>query len=164
MLSPHVISKLNDLGSPAIGLHIRMGDFRELKAGEDFNKVGAVRTPESYFIDMINLIRKINGAQLPVTIVTDGYRHELEGLLALQNIKIMEGNPDIVDMLVLSRSKIIITSASSTFSYWAGFLSDVPVIVHPSLRNLKLRPDGFYEGPLEESNESLVKYIKDLPS
>jgi hypothetical protein len=164
MLSPHVVSRLNELSEPSIGLHIRMGDFRELKAGEDFNKVGAVRTPEAYFVDMINLIRKIHGSPLHVTIVTDGYRHELEGLLALKNVEILEGNSDIVDMLVLSRSKIIVTSASSTFSYWAGFLSDVPVIVHPSLKNLKLRPEGFYEGPLEERNETLVEYIKALPS
>lgn len=164
MLSPHIISKLALLKSPSIGIHIRMGDFRELKAGEDFNKVGAVRTPESYFIETINLIRQINGAALPVTIVTDGYRQELQGLLSLPNVDVLEGNPDVVDMLVLSKSKIIITSASSTFSYWAGFLSDVPVIVHPSIRQIKFRPNGFFEGPLEVDNPSLMEYIKAIPS
>lgn len=164
MLSPHIVSKLAQIKPPAIGIHIRMGDFRELKAGEDFNKVGAVRTPESYFTETINLIRQINGAALPVTIVTDGYRRELQGLLSLPNVEILEDNPDVVDMLVLSKSKVIITSASSTFSYWAGFLSDAPVIIHPSIRDIKLRPNGFYEGPLETGTPYLIEYIKAIPS
>ncbi|HAN39753.1 MAG TPA: hypothetical protein DCQ29_12685 [Chitinophagaceae bacterium] len=48
-LSANVKSELASKQSPEIGVHIRMGDFRSLKAGEDFKNVGAVRTPETYF-------------------------------------------------------------------------------------------------------------------
>ncbi len=142
---------------PIIGVHIRMGDFRKLKAGEDFSQVGATRTPEDYFIDCINQIRSINGSNLPVSIFTDGYRHELQNLLALENVEIIEGNKDIVDMLLLSRSKIIVTSAGSTFSYWSGFLADAPLIMHPDHIYAPIRPtnvnEKFYEGPLVQNNQ-----------
>jgi hypothetical protein len=57
----------------------------------------------------------------------------------------------MADMLVLSKSKIIITSMGSTFSYWAAFLSDADVInnpldVHPRLRN----ENNLFEGTLED--------------
>jgi hypothetical protein len=143
-----------------------MGDFRKLQAGEDFAKSGAVRTPETYFIEMIKAIREINGSNLPVSVFTDGYRSELKDLLSLENITMIEGNRDIVDMLLLSRSKIIVTSAGSTFSYWSAFLADVPVVRHSEHLHQSIRPlsvnANYYEGPLmvNDVNSLLVKNIR----
>ena len=165
ILRKEIVDEVNSKDSPVIGVHIRMGDFRKLKEGEDFSQVGATRTPEDYFIDCIKKIRSINGSTLPVSIFTDGYRHELKELLALKDVDIIEGNRDIVDLLLLSKSKIIITSAGSTFSYWSGFLSDGPVIMHPDHIYAPLRPETvnkkFYEGPLggDSQPELLVKNI-----
>ena len=165
ILRKEIVDDVASKKAPVIGVHIRMGDFRKLKEGEDFSQVGATRTPENYFIDCIRQIRSINGSCLPVSIFTDGYRHELENLLALENIEIVEGNKDIVDLLLLSRSKIIVTSASSTFSYWSGFLADAPLIMHPDHIYASIRPaevnERFYEGPLKPNNqpELLVKNI-----
>src|SRR5882724_3062220 len=131
LISKPILEKLKTQSSPCIGVHIRMGDFRKLQKGEDFKKVGAVRTPEEYFIGTINTIRKMNGEELPVSVFTDGYRDELEKLFSLPGVKMVEGNEDIVDMLLLSKSKIIVTSAGSTFSYWAGFLSDAILVLNP---------------------------------
>jgi len=170
ILRKEIVDEVNFKDPPVIGVHIRMGDFRKLKQGEDFSQVGATRTPEDYFIDCINKIRSINGSTLPVSIFTDGYRHELKELLALKDVDIVEGNRDIVDLLLLSRSKIIITSAGSTFSYWSGFLSDGPVIMHPDHIYAPLRPETvnkrFYEGPLGGDNqpELLVKNIVEINS
>jgi len=156
ILKSSVIDLLNKQIPPIIGVHIRMGDFRKLKEGEDFRKVGGVRTPEDYFVDIVQKIREINGKDLPVTVFSDGYIHEFENLFSLGNIKLMEGNPDIVDLLLLSKSKIIITSAGSTFSYWAGFLSDTPMIMHPDHIHKSIRPDtvnsNFYEGYMDLYN------------
>jgi len=170
ILRREIIDEVNSKTSPVIGVHIRMGDFRKLKQGEDFSQVGATRTPEGYFIDCINKIRSINGSTLPVSIFTDGYRHELKELLALKEVEIIEGNRDIVDLLLLSRSKIIITSAGSTFSYWSGFLADAPVILHPDHIYAPLRPESvnkkFYEGPLGGNSqpELLIKNIAAINS
>jgi hypothetical protein len=68
-------------------------------------------------------------------------------------------------LILLSRSKIIITSAGSTFSYWAGFLSDSPIIMHPDHIHHSIRlshESGYYEGPFDSENISLIDYIKKI--
>lgn len=164
MIKPEIAVQVNALNAPCIGVHIRMGDFRALKEGEDFSTVGAVRTAENYFIDVINSIRELHGSSLPVAVFTDGHKKELASILSLQNVALVEGNSDLVDLLLLSRSKIIVTSAGSTFSYWSAFLSDAAVIMHPDHLHQSLRPDETnekrYEGPLDFENELLLKNIK----
>ena len=150
MLRSPIRERLQKETAPLIGVHIRMGDFRKLQQGENFANVGAVRTPELYFVDIIESIRKINGRELPVAVFTDGYKEELEKLLLLQDVKIVEGNPDIIDLLLLAKSKIIVTSAGSTFSYWSGFLSEAALIIHPDHLHQSIRPEEtnqrWYEG------------------
>ena len=166
LISADVLEKVKQFTRPCIGVHIRMGDFRKLKEHEDFSKVGAVRTPEKYFIEVINSIRKIHGTNLPVSVFTDGFRKEFEELFTLNNICLVEGNSDIVDLLLLSRSKIIVTSAGSTFSYWAGFLSEACLIMHPAHVNTFIRPanvsDKLYQGAFDPSNSLLVNSIMNI--
>jgi hypothetical protein len=156
MIHDRIKTRLAELPPPSIGMHIRMGDFRKLKANEDFKRVGAVRTPEIYFVEMLSAIRKVHGSDLPVLIFTDGYKKEFETIFSFANTSMVEGNADIVDMLLLSRSKIIIASAGSTFSYWSGFLSNAPVILHPDHLHAPLRPEQInelsYEGPFNTEN------------
>ena len=155
-LGEKIKKKVQELKSPCIGVHIRMGDFKKLKEGEDFRKVGATRTEESYFIEKINQIRQINGSCLPVAVFTDGYRSEFSQLFNLPEVKLVEGNPDIVDLIHLSKSKVIVASANSTFSYWAGFLSEAPIILHPDHLHAALRPANInttsYEGPIPHNH------------
>jgi hypothetical protein len=157
-INPAILDELDHADSPVIGVHIRMGDFRKLNSGEDFSKTGAVRTPEEYFVKTIQLLRKIAGKELAVSLFTDGYRHELGRVMGLRNIELVEGNPDILDMLQLSRSQVIVSSAGSTFSYWAGFLSQASLIMHPDHIHEPIRPDElnakYYEGALSEDSVS----------
>ena len=147
-------------------MHIRLGDFRKLSAGEDFARVGNVRTPDEYFLEVIQTIRHIHGSLLPVSIFSDGYKTELEQVLALPRVQWMEGNSDIVDLLLLSKSRLIVASAGSTFSYWAGFLSEGPLILHPDHIHrrirLNLNSDQWYEGPLMPEHPLLTKKIKEI--
>lgn len=164
MLTPEVRNELDKYNTPCIGVHIRMGDYRKLKPGEDFSKVGFVRTPEQYFTDVITKMRQVAGSNLPVSVFTDGYEHELEHLLSLDNISVVKGNPDIIDLLLLSKSRLIITSAGSTFSYWAGFLSDAPLIMHPDHIHQSIRPAAMgvdvYEGKFDQHHPVLIHNIK----
>ena len=165
LLRNEVKVELENLKAPIIGVHIRMGDFRKLKENEIFSEVGAVRTPLDYFISIIRSIRLISGHPLQVSVFTDGFRHELSSIFELDNIVLIEGNRDIVDLLLLSKSKIIITSAGSTFSYWAGFLSDVPIIMHPDHIHEPLRSNKeieMYEGMFDLNNPKLIEYIKNI--
>ena len=163
-LNKQVKQSVDQLSAPGIGVHIRMGDFRKLHQGEDFSKVGAVRTPEDYFIDVISQLRAMHGSCLPVSVFTDGYPHELEKLLRLEKVTLVQGNTDIVDMLLLSRSKIVVTSAGSTFSYWSGFLSNAPIVMHPDHIHEPIRSANelhkYYEGPVH--HEVLPVIIKDI--
>ena len=92
----------------------------------------------------------------------------LNSYLHLKIFLMSEGNPDIVDMVLLSRSEIIVTAKGSTFSYWAGFLSDVPVILHPDhIHNYNRLPSEnpeLYEGPMDKNNPLLVKAIQKIKS
>jgi hypothetical protein len=155
LLVPGIKKQLDSLDAPYIGVHIRMGDFRKLMPGDVFSKLGGVRTPEDYFVEVIEKLRAIYGNNVPVAVFTDGYRNEFKKISCLPHLRFIEGNSDMVDLLLLSRSKVIVTSASSTFGYWSGFLSDAPIIIHPDHIHQPLRiqdsKPGMYEGALDDS-------------
>lgn len=69
--------------------------------------------------------------ELPATIFSVGKDEELAPLPAVLGAQWAERNPDIVDLLSMAQSRLIIFSAGSTFGYWAGFLADSPLLLHP---------------------------------
>ncbi len=131
-IRPSVLKTILHRPAPQIGIHIRMGDFRQLKPEDDFTKLGNVRTPMSWFIDIINVVRQLAGYTVPVTIFSDGHDYELVDLLKLTNISRASRNSALSDMFTLSRSKILIASSGSTFSSWASYLGNCPTIWHPA--------------------------------
>jgi hypothetical protein len=150
LLKGDIVSQLNRFQNPVMGVHIRMGDFRKLKEGEAF-RGGHVRTPLQYFTDIVSGLRKLAGKDLPVTLFSDGYPDELKEVTGLPQVNMQGGSPDIVDLLLLSRSRVIVATTGSTFSYWAAFLSDAEVILHPDHIYAPFRPtyltNEHYEGP-----------------
>ncbi len=166
LVRPAILSRLSNLPAPCIGVHIRMGDYKSSSAEAEFGKVGAVRTPLSYFLETINTIRQIHGSNLPVSIFTDGHGEELKQLLSLENTYLVKTDNDLLDLLLLSRSRILVTSADSTFSYWSAFLSAALVIMHPLYIFSALRPEKinatYYEGSLDVKNLRLLELIKSL--
>jgi hypothetical protein len=128
-----------------------MGDFLTLKPEADFSKAGNTRTPLGYFTNIIKCLRAVHGSQVPVTIVSDGSRDQLRELLTLPGVELGARQTAIVDILRMSRSKLLIPSAASSFGYWAGFLGDCAIIMHPDHIHKSIRPDSvnkmFYEGP-----------------
>ncbi len=94
-------------------------------------------------------------------------------VLSAPNVRRSGNNSDIVDLLLLSKSKVVITSRSSTFSYWSGFLADAPMILHPdhgASDHPALRPrninralyEGHAEGETDTWPELLVRNIKGI--
>lgn len=163
-VSDRYLESLNSIEPPVVGVHVRRGDFRELQPGEDFAKVGLVRTPLSYFQDLIRSIRTIHGSEVPVTIFSDGYDQDLADLLTMPNVRRASDNPDIVDLLLLSKSGLIVASAGSTFGYWAGFLADAPLILHPDHIHAPIRPGEvnarYFEGSPGPSVEGWPALLK----
>lgn len=72
--------------------------------------------------------------------------------------------------MLMSKSKIIIASAGSTFSLWAGFVSDAALILHPDHIHAPIRPSSLhtslYEGAAigawETWNPLLIHTIGDI--
>lgn len=149
------LERVNALPKPVISVHVRMSDFRPLRDGEDFARVGAVRTPVGYFTQLIGELRSLAGSELPVTIFSDGHEEELHELLRLNRAQLAAKNPAIVDILSMARSKIIILSAGSTFGMWGAFMSDAAIIHHPQHYHAPVRSsrtESFpFEGPLPQN-------------
>ncbi len=168
ILSESIKNQVLQIASPDIGVHIRMGDFKKFNENSDFSKTGTTRTPEKYFVEVINAIRKVHGSDLHVSVFTDGFKHEFMHLFQLSNITLISGNSDIVDLIMLSKSKIIVASAGSTFSYWAGFLSDAPLIMHPDHIHRPIRHVNdvkkIYEGEFKAGDNLLIDAIKSIKS
>ena len=151
--------------TPVVAVHVRRSDFRELKPGEVHRDSCNVRTPIQYYLRTIELLRSESGQALPVTIFTDGHKEDVLELLALPNVTLADPNPDIVDLLLISRAKCIVVSANSTFSYWAAFLSEALVITNPAheinIRSKDLR-ENFFEGPTHDHLGSCDLFRKNI--
>jgi len=160
LILPKLLKDLEKYPSPVIGVHIRRGDF----------KLGSTITPESFFISSIIAIRNITGKDLAVEVFTDAFPQEIAMLLSLPNVYLAKPKPDILDILLLSRSKICILSIGSTFSFWAGFLSDGILLRHPNEWHPLVRPSDinklYYEAnfdphqPIDNRLIDLITGIK----
>jgi hypothetical protein len=151
MLHPRHRRLLESLPPPVIGVHVRHGDFHPLPPNTVFQG-GGCRTPLDYFVERIEGIRQLHGSQLPVTVFSDGHDDSLADLLRLPAVKRDPPNAAIVDLLQLSRSQVILSSAGSSFSYWAIFLSDVPGLHHPvDQMDRMTRPDAVLRKVFEGS-------------
>jgi hypothetical protein len=167
MLTDARVRELGRQKAAVITANVRMGDFKKLQPNENFAKTGNARTPLTYFHELIENIRKLHGSPLPVEIVTDGSARELGELLALPNVSMAPSRSKIIDILMMGRSKILLCSASSTFSYWAGFLGESALIMHPDHIHQPIRPEAVnrncYEGALTGPPESWPPlFVKNL--
>jgi hypothetical protein len=155
IVAPEILDDVGESAAPLVSIHVRHGDFRGLESGEDFSRVGLVRTPMEYFIKAIRDIREMSGKELPITVFSDGRDEDLGGLLNLPNVKRHPPGPAIADLLLMSRSRVLLPSAGSTFGYWAGFLSDAAILLHPEHIHASIRPSNvnkqFFEGPMPKS-------------
>lgn len=132
IIHPHLLAEIETRPSPLIGIHVRAGDFRKLQPKEDFSQLGAVRTPIDWYISVLKKIRAVVGYNVPATIFSDGYDYELSDLLALPGVSRAAHASALSDMLTLSKSKLLITSAGSTFSGWASYLGRCSTVWHPA--------------------------------
>jgi hypothetical protein len=143
--------ELDTLRPPVVAVHVRRGDFRSLRVGEDFAHVGGVRTADQYFVDLIEQIRHVSGWEVPVTVFSDGTNDEIAVLTRMSGVTRSPATSDVVDLLLMAKARIIIPSAGSAFGEWAAFLSEAAVLRHPAHIHAPIRPtpytDLYYEGP-----------------
>jgi len=123
-----------------IAIHIRRGDFCE-----------NIRTPLSEVVQIYKLLVNEYGYSPKTYLFTDGTKEEFNELLNFENVRFISGNPALLDMLIMSKAKIIIPSIRSTFSYFASFLSDAHIIRHINDHCGKIRAErkSLFEGKIE---------------
>ncbi|HEX4792954.1 MAG TPA: hypothetical protein VH370_04130 [Humisphaera sp.] len=115
-----------------IGVHARCGDKAPLEYGKPFPVPNsASRLPLQWFVNCINNIRRMIGRPVAVKVFSDGRESELKELLSLENVTLAPSNPSIVDILLLARSRVLVTTGSSSFSSWAAFLGGMPAVWYP---------------------------------
>lgn len=147
MIKKGHVESINKQESPVIGVHIRRGDFNKIGNAIDI----------SYYVNLINSIRNLSGKELAVTVFSDGHDEELKEILVLNNVARFKSKNDLVDLVVLSKSKLLITSLGSSYSYWAAFIGDSIVIHHPDTwvvqcRNKEINKNIF-EGVIPKEGE-----------
>jgi hypothetical protein len=170
LVSPSLLGEIDHFPPPLIGVHVRRGDFRELVEGEKFAEMGGVRTPPEYFATIITNMRACAGWLVPVTLFSDGSDAELRPLLALEKVHRAPAMVDVGHLALMAQAQVIVASAGSTFSMWAGFLSEAALILHPDHIHAPIRPanlhDRFYEGPAVGNwnnwNATLIKKVRAL--
>jgi hypothetical protein len=64
-------------------------------------------------------------------VVTDGTEDQLKCLMRLPNMHFVRPGCAISDLLILSKSKVLLRSGGSSFSAWASYLGQMPTISHP---------------------------------
>lgn len=160
MLSPSVRIELEKQPAPIIGVHVRMGDFKQQEPGQELTKASVhTRTSLEWYIKTINIIREIAGYDLPITVFSDGQESELSKILSLSKVTRAKSRSAIVDLLTLSRSKLLITSSRSTFSAWSSYLSDGSTIWHPA--HFESRFGKFHQYKSSASSRELFEGVID---
>ena len=167
-LTHDVKKRIETFPVPQVSVHIRMGDFKTLQDDEDFAQKGATRTPLRYFIHMIRRLRDTSNRPLKFTVFSDGREDELSEVLSEENVERAPEDLDIVHLAAMSKSQLIITSAGSTFSYWAGFLGDAVILHHPDHFHSMIRRENvnekIFEGVLPEKVTSWHPSLKTILS
>jgi hypothetical protein len=124
-------SKWVDLASrsdlPTIGIHVRAGDFAIAQSDSDFRHRGAVRTPLSWFVMVLGALRA-QSPGLTAFVVSDATDRALAPLLSLDGMARVDTGSAIGDLLTLSRARVLLGSGGSSFSAWAAYLGETPVI------------------------------------
>lgn len=142
---PKWISTVDALASPRIGIHVRLGDF------------GNLRHPVGWFVDALRFVRTLAGWTVPAVVFSDGADSELSPLLSMESTTRAIGPNALVDLLHLSRSAFLIATGSSTFSSWAAYLGQMPAMTR--LNN----PFAWY-GLENQKGEYIGEWAVDSPA
>lgn len=115
-----------------IVLNIRTGkDFKTANTEKEYFTDGALLTPLSWFKDILQLIRIHAGYDVPAYVVSEGPDNVLGEILDQNAVARYRGQSAISDLIFTSRASVIIGSGGSSFTAWASFLGQSPVITHP---------------------------------
>jgi len=117
ILKRKITDKIDKLDfSNVVGIHLRLGDYR-----------ADLRTDINWYIKIVNDFNDLHGGNQKFYVFSDGSNNEISTLLSIPRVeRVFFGNA-LSDVLALSKCKFIIGS-DSTFSGWAAFLGQTPIL------------------------------------
>ena len=131
---PRQLQRAQSVPWAPIGINIRCGrDFRPPPAaGAGAEWIGWLQqTPLAWFMETLQAVRDLAGEPVPALVVSDGSEQQLRPLLDLPAVRLVRPTTAIIDLMVLSRTRLLLGSGSSSFSAWAAFLGQQTAITAP---------------------------------
>jgi hypothetical protein len=147
--SPVILEKLQAVTEPFIAMHIRRGDIATPGFSEEQLLADKRYTPSSWYAAAAKAIQADSRWKgLPIFVVSDGRESELIEVLSLPNCRFVTQGTAIGDILLLSRARLLLASAHSTFSMWGSYLGRIPTIYFPGKMDQNVFPPGseIFEG------------------
>lgn len=132
----NLLTEILQKPAPKIGIHIRRGDYQQPQEDDDFAVKRCVYTKLEWYVDVLMAIRAEIGEDIPATVFSDGYPEELQDILLLPNVTLSAETSALSDLITMSRSRLLIASAHSSFSAWASYLGQCPTIWQPERYHL----------------------------
>jgi hypothetical protein len=143
IVAPQILQKVALIREPFIAMHVRRGDIIVPGLTEAQLLADKRYTPLNWFIAAAQTIRREAAwRDLPIYVVSDGHEHELTGLLAVPNCRLMTLGTATGDMLLLAKARLLFASAHSTFSMWGSYLGGVPALYYPGKMDENVFPPG----------------------
>ncbi len=116
-----------------IAVHIRRGDKPPLAPGEEPPRDSMHwAIPTEWYVRCVSQVKSALGNGVPALVFTDADAEQIAPVLNLPGVRLAEPNPAIVDMLLMAEARVLITTASSTFSMWPSFLGRMPSVWFPA--------------------------------
>jgi hypothetical protein len=128
------------IGGAVVAVHLRRGDMRVMRPGEPYDERNWGTMSDEWFLGAIRSVRGALGEDAPVAIFSDGTDAQLAPFLDLPNTRRAPAASAVVDLIRLSRARVLITTGTSSFSAWAAYLGGMPSVWYPGLRGRFLPP------------------------
>lgn len=142
--NPKYLAIADTPSSIPIGICVRLGnDFKE-PVVVDGKIRGLRKTPIDWFVTVLKELRLAIGYDAKAYVVSDGTSQQLSKLLAQPNVEFVRPGTAISDLLLLSRSRVLLASGASTFAAWGAFFGQMPSATHPGqpLQWWKIEPQN----------------------
>jgi len=129
-----------------------------IRTGNDFPH----KSPISWYVSILNELRKLR-PNLICKIISDGKEKDLKPLTEIEGVELLHSRSAILDLLILTKAKLIIGSGGSSFTAWGSFLSGAQTWIE------KGKPMSYFnlynqtEGPVLYELDSLDDYNGKLP-
>jgi hypothetical protein len=107
-----------------IGVHIHRG--RSALSSSRLLQDSRPDPPDHWFVRCIQNLRKVLGFAAPARLFSDAPPNQLAALLSMPNVTLAQEASPVLKLFRLSRSRILLGGAGSSFSQWAAYIGDMP--------------------------------------